>query len=232
MERESVLEKIRGLLSKTVESGCTEHEALAALAKARAMMDAYEVTEADLALIKEQGAMLHTDDAKDFHQIRSRLAMAVSNFTETQVYRDIHKKLVFVGTKPDVELATYLLDALQVFVLGELTDYLASRIIVKYGKRRVINGFVLGATQRISDRLRELVTQSRAKQTSTSHALVVAKTSVIADFLKQNNIHIGGAGKAKVALDRSAYGAGLEAGDRASLSRPLGNTSAKTLVAA
>ena len=32
------------LLSKTVENGCTESEALAALDKARAMMDAHEVT--------------------------------------------------------------------------------------------------------------------------------------------------------------------------------------------
>ena len=35
-EREKLLDKIRALLSKTTESGCTEGEYLAALAKARA----------------------------------------------------------------------------------------------------------------------------------------------------------------------------------------------------
>jgi len=38
-EREKLLDKIRALLSKTTESGCTEGEYLAALAKARALMD-------------------------------------------------------------------------------------------------------------------------------------------------------------------------------------------------
>src|SRR6476660_3391736 len=50
INRDSLVEKIRALMSKTIENGCTEHEALAALDKTRAMMDAYEVTEADLQL--------------------------------------------------------------------------------------------------------------------------------------------------------------------------------------
>jgi len=37
IERESVLNKIRALLAKTMENGCSEAEALAALGKAQAM---------------------------------------------------------------------------------------------------------------------------------------------------------------------------------------------------
>jgi hypothetical protein len=46
--RESLLNKIRALLSKTRSNGCTEPEALAALAKASAMMSAYNVSDAEL----------------------------------------------------------------------------------------------------------------------------------------------------------------------------------------
>lgn len=52
INRKRLLDKIRGLLSKTIANGCTEAEALAALAKARAMMEAYEVTAEDLKLAK------------------------------------------------------------------------------------------------------------------------------------------------------------------------------------
>jgi len=48
MTNEKTLNKIRALLAKTIENGCTEAEAMAAIEMARAMMDAYEVTEADL----------------------------------------------------------------------------------------------------------------------------------------------------------------------------------------
>ena len=61
MNREHLLDKIRALLSKTTENGCTEAEALTALAKARAMMDAYEVTETDLQLTKAEAAVLLED---------------------------------------------------------------------------------------------------------------------------------------------------------------------------
>jgi uncharacterized protein DUF2786 len=45
VERESILNKIRALLSKTLDKGCTEAEAMAALGKAQALQDAYAITE-------------------------------------------------------------------------------------------------------------------------------------------------------------------------------------------
>jgi hypothetical protein len=60
-QREGLLDKIRGLLAKTIENGCTESEALAALAKARAMMDAYAVGDDELDLTKEEKAILRRE---------------------------------------------------------------------------------------------------------------------------------------------------------------------------
>ena len=48
--REKMYDKIRALLSKTTANGCTEEEYLAALGKARALMDAHEITGDDLQL--------------------------------------------------------------------------------------------------------------------------------------------------------------------------------------
>jgi Protein of unknown function (DUF2786) len=60
-EREGLLDKIRALLAKTVAAGCTESEALAALSKGRALMDAHCVTEAELKLTKEEKAILRRE---------------------------------------------------------------------------------------------------------------------------------------------------------------------------
>ena len=56
-QREGLLDKIRALLAKTVGSGCTESEALTALDKARALMDAHEITEDELQLTKAEAAV-------------------------------------------------------------------------------------------------------------------------------------------------------------------------------
>lgn len=47
-DRTAILTRIRALRAKTVANGCTKHEAAAAPAKARAMMAAHEVSDAEL----------------------------------------------------------------------------------------------------------------------------------------------------------------------------------------
>ena len=48
MKRESLIMKIRALLSKTVENGCTENEALAAATLAATLMEEYDLTFKDV----------------------------------------------------------------------------------------------------------------------------------------------------------------------------------------
>ena len=74
IDRNKLLDKIRALFNKTTENGCTEAEAMAALDKARAMMDAYEVSAEDLVLTKEMAAILKkSEQTHDPHGIRWEL---------------------------------------------------------------------------------------------------------------------------------------------------------------
>lgn len=184
------------------------------------MMDAYEVTDADLELTKQQGAQLHREDKTDLHGIRVQLAMHVASFTETKVFKSGNASLTFVGIRADTELAHFLLDSLRTFVLGELTEYLAANVVAKEHKRRHINGFVLGCCSRISQRLGELVEQSRKQQTSTGTALVVAKQGLIAEAMA--GIRLGKSRRTSRSSNYDAYNAGRAAGDRASFGRPVG----------
>jgi hypothetical protein len=102
-DRNSIVEKIRALLAKTVENGATEAEMLAALDKASAMRDAYDISDEELALAKEEAVMQHADppDLKDPHSIKWRLSYAVAEFCSVQIYRTRHETgLKCIGMRP------------------------------------------------------------------------------------------------------------------------------------
>jgi hypothetical protein len=79
-DRNSIIEKIKALLAKTTANGATEAEMMSALDKASAMMDAYDITDADVQVAKNEAAMQHADppDLKDPHNI-SGSATALAN---------------------------------------------------------------------------------------------------------------------------------------------------------
>ena len=88
---------------------------MSALDKASAMMDAYDITEADVQVAKDESAMLHADppDLKDPHKIKWRLTGGVSEFCGVQIFRSRHETgLKFIGMPSDVEFAVWLLDTL------------------------------------------------------------------------------------------------------------------------
>jgi len=230
--RESLIEKILALMSKTVDNGCSEHEALAALDKARAMMDAYEVTESDLQLTKEESAVLRSEPAgtKDANGIKAGLAVAVAAFTDCRVWKGRQGGLVFCGMKSDAQFATWLLDNLTSFVQGELMRHLMGSVAGNADRRLVINGFVGGCTSRISGRLNALCAQSATVASTNGRALVVVKTAAISEKMKEHGVHLRGGGSSRRLYDPSAYAAGKAAGDRASFGRPVTGANAQARI--
>jgi hypothetical protein len=223
--REKMLDKIRALLSKTVERGCSEMEELSALAKARALMDAFEVTEADLKLTKEQAAILREEPegTKDPHGIKSNLSHAVGEFTDCTIWRNSKNKgggLIACGLPADARFATWLLDHLTSFVQSELANHLMRCVATGMPRRRVINGFVFGVTERISDRLLDLC-KPAPTVTANSRALVVVKQQLIKARLDELGIKLRSCGGSGRQTDSSSLNAGRSAGDRASFGRPV-----------
>ena len=126
-DRNSIIDKIKALLAKTTVNGATEAEMLSALDKASAMMDAYDITDADVQVAKDEAAMLHKDppDLKDPHKIKWRLSRAVGEFCGVQIYRSPHETgLKCIGMPSDVQFAMWLLYSLADFVFPELYAHL------------------------------------------------------------------------------------------------------------
>jgi hypothetical protein len=226
-DRNSLLDKVRALLSKTAENGCTEHEALAALDKARALMDAYEITDAELQLTKAETAILRSEPpgSRDPHSIKRGMASAVARFCDCKVWRGSNG-LVFCGLQSDCQFATWLLDNLTSFVHAELVKHLIGNIGDRGERRLVTASFAMGCTARISARLNALVEQSAKVAGSNSRALVVTKAGLIADAMTKHSITLGKSRSSRQRVDRGAYAAGAAAGERASFGRPVSGNGA------
>jgi hypothetical protein len=223
--REKKLTQIRGLLSKTTARGCTLEEELSALATARAMMDAYDISAEELQLTKEERAILRAEPkgSTDPHRIKSHLSYAIAKFTDCECWRNNKEEgggLVFCGLPSDARYATWLLAA---FVQAELANYLMGAANVKTGmdRRRVIQGFVDGVTSTISKRLLELCEPSAPTKNANSRALVVAKKALIKARIKELGINLRSCSGSGRQQDASALNAGRAAGNGASFGRPI-----------
>jgi Protein of unknown function (DUF2786) len=230
MNRNSIVEKIRALLSKTKENGCTEFEMMSALDKAAAMKDAYDISDEEVRLTKDEAAMLHADppDLKDPHRIKWRLTYHVGVFCNVQIYRSRHETgLKCIGMPSDVQFAMWLLDTLADFVFAELYGHLIGCFAPK-GERRVITrSFIEACCRRINDRIAELVERSKVARTGNGRELIVVKDAAIKAFMKEHNIKLKKcSGYAPSNVNASAAAAGRSAGDRASFGRPVSGAGA------
>jgi hypothetical protein len=230
MERERLIDKVKALLAKTTASGCTEEEELAALAKARAWIDTYEINEDELRLSQEEKAILHDEseaDARDTHNIKAQLGHGVARYCNVRIYRDSSKAgLTFVGFRSDIDFATWLLDHLADFVHDALFEFLLD-CLASDGKERKqeIRGFVYGCTERINARICEMCDQAKTARTTNGKALVVIKDQAIKDFLKAEGICLRSS-SSSAGFSDGARSAGQSAGNRASFGRPVSGAGA------
>lgn len=220
MSNEKTLNKIRAMLSKTVDNGCTEAEAMAALTMAQMMMDEHEVTLEDLKL-EDEKAIIARSDLKDPQNVRWKLCYWVAQFTETYTYGN-KKSVKFVGLKADVDFAIWLTDTLASFVHAQLKSYMWSKGYQKFQgakRNRVINSFVTGCTHTINNKLSKMVKER--KPTSNGTALVLAKNALIEDAIKDLGIKAADKRGRKAKFLGDVLKAGMEAGERASFGRPV-----------
>lgn len=226
--RAKLIDKVKALLSKTRENGCTFEEELVALSKASEMVAEHQVTEEELGSAKLEEAIIHLVRARDARWVARELAFGVSSFTGCEVMcRPVRARsrrssslidLVFVGLRSDVELAEWLIGHLTHFVQSELKSYLESKKFSSVREKNVhVNGFCYGATSRISERL------TPPKLSGTGRELAVVKNAAVEEAMRGAGIVTSVVTK-PVTLDTRAKAAGAAAGDRATFTKELQET--------
>jgi uncharacterized protein DUF2786 len=224
-DRNSIIEKIKALLAKTTANGATEAEMLSALDKAAAMMDAYDITDEDVKVAKDEAVILHAEppDLKDPHKIKWRLSYGIGEFCGVKIFRSRRQTgLECIGMPSDVQFAIWLLDSLADFVFAELYAHLIGCLAPRSERRVIVRSFTAAACERITDRLLRLVERSKVARTSNGRELVVVKDAAIKAFMKSQRIRLRTCSSYSPSnVDTAAAAAGRAAGDRASFGRPV-----------
>jgi hypothetical protein len=224
--RKKMLERVRAVLSKTIANGCTEGEAMAALDKARELMAAYDLSEADLGRVAEgEAALIHKGDIVDPHGIKPSLCRAVGQFTRCEAWRGIGTGygVAFCGLESDVLFATWMLETLRAFVERELKAHQATRRAQGFKNPRIISAsFVMGACNRIAERLRQL-TPVDPVSASTGNALTVSRNALIDAAMAAAGIKLKDVRSRSRNVDRGSFDAGKAAGNSARFDRPVGS---------
>ena len=191
------------------------------------MMDAYEVTEEDLQLAKDEAAILRKDQTRDPHGIKWELLGDIARYCECRAWRGA-EGFVFCGLKSDADYASWLLDHLTTFVQGELANYLIECLASKGERRRLIKSYVLGVTHSITRQLSEPLAESKPPPTGNGRALVVIRTAAIANKMEELGIKPRIVRSRTRYVDPRAYEAGKKAGKRASIGRPVSGRATDT----
>lgn len=210
--RKKLLERIRAILAKTMANGCTEGEAMAALAKARELMATYEIDEKELEEFNREKTIQFKTAPADPYEIKRNLCVNVGKFTRCKAFRDREEVINFAGKESDIVFASWLLDTLQMFVMRELRAYQKKLITEKgigHSNNLTSASFVAGCAHRINEKLKELAPLDWAK----TQELIVSELGM--QLTKSR-------GRSRNISEKDAA-AGFKAGENARFDRPVGS---------
>lgn len=219
-KKAAVAAKIKALLAKTTENGCTEAEALAAMSKARKLMDEFHIDEGTVGMAAEGTVKVHIPcgSYKRGLGIRWRIAGGIADYTDTKVWTENGKRgdLVFFGLPSDVDFAVWLVQSLDQFVQNAVSSYHA----FDWEEER---SFIMGCCNRLAHRMHDEADARKASQQAEhgSKALVVVKGALVEQAFKDDGTKLKAAHVRTRARDAEAAWAGRRAADKASFGRPV-----------
>lgn len=229
--REQLLRRIRALQLRTVENGCTEAEAMAAIALAASLADRYSFSLSDL----EAKAEAVTEEA-EFATGRKLRRMvlcvqAIAKYCDCEVYqmpqRDGTTKLVFFGRASDTAIARYFTHLVANALRSGWHEYIvANRDDRAVTPRKLRKSFELGMAIRIVTRLDEMKAARNAhvdpESGRSGQELVVVANALVKDAYAKRYAELGlkpGRRVWRTPVSGHAFQAGTSAGDRVSFNK-------------
>lgn len=233
MNRAQVAARIRALFSKTIENGATEAEAASAAAKAKELLDTYQLNMSELELEQEGTEQGHCPNSnkRGHYDIKPRVSIAIAAFCEVKCWtQDRQQTVIYFGLKSDVDFALWLTDSLEQFIkkeadrykLGNLVDTLAQDGEFRIPPLLEMNAFRAGCIDKINERLYfEAAKRQEHLRGNTKNAVIVIKNSLVRREFNKLGLRFHKVGFRGQHSGGAAYGAGKSAGDRASFGRPV-----------
>ena len=245
-KKQTVAKKIRALLAKTTDAGCTEQEALNAAALAAKLQADYDI-DLTAAEVQEEGfdtvEIEWQSEQRQF--IQYKIAVVISKFTSTQCWtiepsnhigrgkrtKKGAYKLVYYGFASDVIFAQWLLESLTVFIERSTLNYECYEMPDNYSnaqRRDARKAFIAGICDRINRRLLELIKPTVCKAATGTALIVLDKTALVKASLDEQGFKTQSKNRVSTKLNNDeAFYAGYREGEKASFGRPIGDSSEK-----
>ncbi|MCF1485061.1 DUF2786 domain-containing protein [Agrobacterium vitis] len=162
MDRESLIKKVRALMAKTVDNGCTEAEAMAAAEKVAALMRDHSLSET---VLEMENASIGVKF--NIRSIKAKVCAAIAFSTNCAVLHmgeGREKTALYIGYAPGPQIACYLHDVLHRAVDSAIKDFRADRFYetrrTTKTKRKAVEDFTDGMVQGLCSRLIRLFKSS------------------------------------------------------------------------
>lgn len=223
---EDIKAKILALMSKTLENGCTEAEAMLASKKVQEMLNKYQLSLSDIK-IKESKCITGEYDT----QLRAaaptqHCLYGIGKFTDTKVWMHTHNKLIsghdrifykFFGLEHDVLIAEYITKLCDWAIIYDGEDFKSSEtysLTPKNKRAKVLLDFRIAMAQRIGQKLLDMKAAQDRQNASDGRSLVVVKGAVVTEEFAKLRLRLKDAKMGHQFSNAAAYAAGTAAGDR------------------
>lgn len=219
--REKIARRIRALLQKTVENGCTEDEAVAAAELAAKLLAAHNMT-VDEAQMRETPFTRHKQTFDDV--VGERLwkpADGIAFLTGCRYWSSAAgvypKEISFFGFDHEVEIARYLLDICARAMRDGEHRVLRSVALLNPSRRRQrLIAYLDGMADTLRKRIRDLKPPE-----PTGKGLIVLRNELIDAALKDEGIKLGERNAARSRDTEEAYEFGKRAAERVALNKGI-----------
>jgi Protein of unknown function (DUF2786) len=234
-ELDKIKFKIKALAAKTIDNGCSEHEAMSAMLGVGRLLSQYNLTMEECDVRESACKTIFLDIGRTKRHPIDSCITALANLVHAKCWFHRHygkpSSYAFFGQENDLELVEYLFKVIHAAMDHEAEDFKQTDEYLFAGegtagnRRSAYVSFQRGMACRISARLVELKKQNDAElakyRQATGTALVVLKKQLIEDEWQKEGVRLGKYRGGWRVGNRSAFEQGEQAGNRVNLSRPL-----------
>jgi len=234
-----VKNRIKALTDKTVDRGCTEAEAMAAAEMVGRLLERYALSMDEIEVRETQCVQAALPVVGQRRRPIDGCVPAIACFCDCKVWFSrgdedaTPSRYVFFGFETDTALAIYLFGVIDRAIATETLKFKIDRPALRgIHLRRSADSFQHGIAARVASRLRDMHAAREAAvsaQRSAGTALMLVKHRVVEDAFAETDVKLTahrGAARPRLA---GAFQAGLAAGDRINLNRPVDGPSRRML---
>lgn len=209
----SIVNKVKNLLNKTVENGSSVHEAASSAALAQKLIEKYNLSMAEVdsfsmeEKVEDHGGIFSSGRVSTW---KSALANAVAKSNNCKIYINRGRKssVNIIGRKTDVQIVDYV-----VKVMSREIERLCKLEQKRQGGHGRVwaNNFKLGAVSAINSKLEEAKREVR-RTAGTSAIVAVDNRAKEVENWAEKNLNLRKNASSKYTPNSSAWNAGHQAG--------------------